>query len=156
GCRETLPHHVRLVAMVAAEAHRFDVIHFHLDYAHFPVVGRLPCPTVTTLHGRLHPPDEEALFEMHSEVPLESISDDRCRPITCANWTATVYHGSPLDLHSFRDVPGSCRAFLGRASPEKGLDKATEIARRVGMPLRVAPKIYPGERPYYEREIEPL
>src|SRR5262245_46583633 len=106
GCRETLPHHVRLVAMVAAEAHRFDVIHFHLDYVHFPVVGRLPCPTVTTLHGRLHPPDEEAFFETYSEVPLVSISDDQRRPIPRANWRATVYHGMPIDLHTFRDAPG--------------------------------------------------
>src|SRR4029077_7676586 len=52
ACRDPLPHHVRLVELVASEAHRFDIIHFHLDYVHFPTVGRLPCPTVTTLHGR--------------------------------------------------------------------------------------------------------
>ncbi|MDR3620455.1 MAG: glycosyltransferase family 4 protein [Paludisphaera borealis] len=156
GCLETLPHHVRLVEMVAAEAHRFDLIHFHIDYVHFPVVGRLPCPTVTTLHGRLHPPDQEGLFETCSEVPLVSISDDQRRPIPSANWQATVHHGLPLDLHTFRDAPGTYLAFLGRVSPEKGLDRAIEIARRAGMPLRVAARIYPEERPYYERVIEPL
>jgi glycosyltransferase involved in cell wall biosynthesis len=31
-----------------------------------------------------------------------------------------------------------------------------EIGRRAGLPLRVAARIYPEERPYYEREIEPL
>jgi glycosyltransferase involved in cell wall biosynthesis len=155
-CLETLPHHVRLVEMVAAEAHRFDVVHFHLDYVHFPVVGRLPCPTVTTLHGRLHPPDQEGLFEIYPDVPLVSISDDQRRPIPSADWRATVPHGLPLDLHTFRDASGSYLAFLGRVSPEKGLDNAIEIARRVGMPLRVAARIYPGERPYYERVIEPL
>jgi glycosyltransferase involved in cell wall biosynthesis len=156
GCRETLPHHVRLVEMVAGEAHRFDLIHFHLDYVHFPVVGRLPCPTVTTLHGRLHPPDEAAFFETYPEVPLVSISDDQRRPIPGANWRATVHHGMPLDVHTFREAPGSYLAFLGRVSPEKGLDKAIEIARRAGIPLRVAAKIYPEERPYYENQIEPL
>jgi glycosyltransferase involved in cell wall biosynthesis len=156
GCRDTLPHHVRLVELVAREADRFDVIHFHLDYVHFPAVGRLPCPTVTTLHGRLHPPDEEALFDAYSRVPLVSISDDQRRPIPRANWQATVHHGMPLDVHTFREGPGSYLAFLGRVSPEKGLDKAVEIARLAGMPLRVAAKIYPEERPYYERVIEPL
>jgi glycosyltransferase involved in cell wall biosynthesis len=62
----------------------------------------------------------------------------------------------PLDVHTFREGPGSYLAFLGRVSPEKGLDKAIEIARLAGMPLRVAAKIYPEERPYYERVIEPL
>lgn len=155
-CRDTMPHHVRLVELVAGEADRFDVIHFHLDHIHFPAVGRLPCPTVTTLHGRLHPPDEEALFDTFLRVPLVSISDAQRRPIPRANWQGTVYHGMPLDLHTFRDRPGSYLAFLGRISPEKGLDRAIEIARLAGMPLRVAAKIYPEERPYYEQVIEPL
>ncbi len=156
GCRETLPHHVRLVELVAREAHRFDVIHFHLDFVHFPVVGRLPCPTLTTLHGRLHPPDHRALFEAYPEVPLVSISDDQRRPIPGAHWRATVHHGLPLGLHTLREATGTYLAFLGRVSPEKGLDKAVEIARRAGLPLRVAARIYPEERAYFEREIEPL
>jgi glycosyltransferase involved in cell wall biosynthesis len=156
GCRDPLPHHVRLVELVAREADRFDVIHFHLDYVHFPAVGRLPCPTVTTLHGRLYPPDEEALFDAYPRVPLVSISDAQRRPIPRANWQATVYHGMPLDVHTIGAGSGSYLAFLGRVSPEKGLDKAVEIARLAGMPLRVAAKIYPEERPYYERVIEPL
>ncbi len=156
ACRETLPHHVRLVELVAREAHRFDLIHFHLDYVHFPTVKRLPCPTVTTLHGRLQPSDHEPLFETFPDVPLVSISHDQRRPIPWANWQATVYHGMPLDLHTFREGGGNYLAFLGRVSPEKGLDKAVEIARRCGMPLRVAAKIYPEEESYYENEIAPL
>jgi len=156
ACRDTLPHQVRLVELVARQADRFDVIHFHLDYVHFPAVSRLPCPTVTTLHGRLYPPDEEAFFDTYRDVPLVSISDAQRRPIPGANWQATVYHGMPLDVHTFREGPGSYLAFLGRVSPEKGLDKAIEIARLAGMPLRVAAKIYPEERPYYEQVIEPL
>jgi glycosyltransferase involved in cell wall biosynthesis len=155
-CRETLPHHVRQVERVAREAHRFDVIHFHLDYVHFPVVGRLPCPTVTTLHGRLHPPDHQAFFEVFPETPLVSISDDQRRPLPGANWRATVYHGLPRDLHTFREGPGRYLAFLGRMSPEKGVDTAVEIARRARMPLKVAAKIYADEVHYFEEVIEPL
>jgi glycosyltransferase involved in cell wall biosynthesis len=62
----------------------------------------------------------------------------------------------PADVHTFREAPGSYLAFLGRISPEKGLEDAVEVARRAAMPLRVAAKIYPEERPYYERVIEPL
>ncbi|MHC5538640.1 glycosyltransferase family 4 protein, partial [Singulisphaera rosea] len=155
-CRETLPHHVGLVEMVTREADQFDLIHFHLDYVHFPVVGRLPCPTVTTLHGRLSPFDQEAFFDAYPDVPIVSISDDQRRPIPRANWRATVHHGLPLDLHRPRKAPGTYLAFLGRVSPEKGLEKAIEISRQADLKLRVAAKIYPEERPYYEREIVPL
>ena len=155
-CRETLPHHVRLVELVARESHRFDLIHYHLDYVHFPVVGRLSCRTVTTLHGRLHPPDEEALFETYPEIPLVSISNDQRRPIPWANWQATVYHGLPLDVHTFREAKGDYLAFLGRVSPEKGLEKAVEIARRAGLTLASPPRSTRRSGCITSSEIVPL
>jgi glycosyltransferase involved in cell wall biosynthesis len=155
-CKETLPHHVRLMQLVFEDVSRFDVIHFHCDYLHFPLLRRCPCPSVTTLHGALHSPDLEPLFEEYAEVPLVSISDDQRRPLPKANWQATVYHGLPRDLHTFRERPDDYLVFLGRVSPEKRLDRAIEIARRAGRRLKVAAKIYPEERDYYKQQIEPL
>jgi glycosyltransferase involved in cell wall biosynthesis len=155
-CRETLPHHVRLMELVFADVSRFDVIHFHGDYLHFPLLRRCPWPSVTTLHGRLHVPDLQPLLDEYPEVPLVSISDDQRRPIPGANWQATVYHGLPRNLHAFREPVGEYLAFLGRISPEKRLDRAIEIARRTGMRLKVAAKIYPEDRDYFQRTIEPL
>ncbi len=156
SCRETLPHHIRLLERVFEDTSRFDVIHFHCDYLHFPLLRRNPCPSVTTLHGRLHEPDLLPLFNEYPEVPLVSISDDQRRPIPWASWQATVHHGLPRDLHTFRDRPGGYLAFLGRISPEKRLDRAVAIARAAGMRLKVAAKIYPEERGYFEQQIAPL
>jgi glycosyltransferase involved in cell wall biosynthesis len=155
-CRETLPHHVRLLELVFQDASRFDVIHFHCDYLHFPLLRRHPCPSVTTLHGRLHLPDLQPLFAEYAEVPLVSISHEQRRPIPWANWQATVYHGLPRDLHTFRERPGDYLVFLGRLSPEKRLDRAIEIAQQSGRKLKVAAKIYPEERDYFKQTIEPL
>jgi glycosyltransferase involved in cell wall biosynthesis len=96
------------------------------------------------------------LLEAFPAVPLVSISQDQRRGVVGANWQATVYHGLPQGLHTFRDVARPSLAFLGRLSPEKGIVPAVEIARRAGMTLRVAAKIYPEERPYYEQVVEPL
>jgi glycosyltransferase involved in cell wall biosynthesis len=41
-------------------------------------------------------------------------------------------------------------------SPEKGLDRAIAIARQAGMKLKIAAKIYPEERAYFEKTIAPL
>jgi glycosyltransferase involved in cell wall biosynthesis len=155
-CRETLPHHIRLLELVFQDVSRFDIIHFHCDYLHFPLLRRYQCPSVTTLHGRLHIPDLQPLFTEYAEVLLVSISDDQRRPMPRANWQATVYHGLPRDLHTFQEQPGDYLAFLGRLSPEKRLDRAIEIARRTGRQLKVAAKIYPEERDYYTQVIEPL
>jgi glycosyltransferase involved in cell wall biosynthesis len=155
-CRETLPHHVRLMDLVFQDASRFDILHFHGDDLHFPLLRRHPCPSVTTLHGRLHAPDLQPLLAEFAEVPLVSISHDQRRPIPWANWQATVYHGLPRDLHTLREWPGDYLVFLGRLSPEKRLDRAIAIAQQSGRKLKVAAKIYPEERDYFNQTIKPL
>jgi glycosyltransferase involved in cell wall biosynthesis len=155
-CRETLPHHIRLMELVSRMSPASTLSTSTVTILHFPLLRRCPCPSVTTLHGRLHAPDLKALFAEYSEAPLVSISYDQCRPIPGANWQGTVYHGLPRNLHTFRERPGEYLAFLGRISPEKRLDRAVEIARRTGKKLKVAAKIYPEERDYYKLTIEPL
>jgi glycosyltransferase involved in cell wall biosynthesis len=155
-CRETLPHHVRMMELVFREVSRFDVIHFHCDYVHFPLVRRYPSATVTTLHGLLHQHDLRGLLEEYVDVPLVSISNSQRSTIPSANWQGTVYHGLPENLHTFRQQPGKYFAFLGRISPEKGVERAIEVARRTGIPLKIAAKIYDEDRNYYETVIQPL
>jgi glycosyltransferase involved in cell wall biosynthesis len=156
GCRDQLAHHIVMLEHVFQSADEFDVIHFHCDYLHFPLSRRHRVPHVTTLHGRLDLPDLQPLYRLFADQPVISISDSQRRPLPGADWQGTVYHGLPLDLHTFRDRPGQYLAFLGRVSPEKRVDRAIEIARRAGLPLRVAAKVDPADRKYYEEEIRPL
>jgi glycosyltransferase involved in cell wall biosynthesis len=154
--RETLPHHVRLMELVFSDVSRFDVIHFHSDYLHFPLVRRHKCPSVTTLHGLVHPHDLRALFEEYRDVPLVSISNDQRSPLPAANWVATVHHGLPRDSFAFHGDRGAYLVYLGRMSPEKRVDRAIEVARRSGVPLKIAAKIYPEERQYFSETLAPL
>jgi glycosyltransferase involved in cell wall biosynthesis len=89
-------------------------------------------------------------------VPLISISNAQRAPIISANWQATIYHGLPKDLFRFYPDRGDYLAFLGRISPEKGADRAIEIAKRVGMPLKIAAKVDRTDRRYFKRIVEPL
>jgi len=139
-----------------ASSNEFDIIHSHLDFIGFPVARRCPTPAITTMHGRLDLPELVPVFREYSEMPLVSISNSQRRPLPWSNWQATVYHGLPNDLYTFHPLPGKYLAFLGRISPEKRPDHAIEIAKRVGMPLRIAAKVDPADRNYFEAEIEPL
>ena len=154
--RETLPQHVRMLEMVFRDPRRFDIIHFHCDYIHFPLIRRLPCANVTTLHGQIHLHDVETLFREYHDLPLVSISNAQRRPLPEANWQGTVYHGLPRSLHTFQPQAADYVAFLGRISPEKRLDRAIEIARRAGVPLKVAAKIYDEDQAYFQSTIAPL
>ena len=89
-------------------------------------------------------------------MPVISISNVQREPLPWANWQATVYHGLPADLYRFRAQPGRYFAFLGRISPEKRVDRAIEIAKRVQIPLKIAAKVDRVDRKYFKRVIEPL
>jgi len=156
NCVDPLTHHVLMLEKVFSLAENFDVIHFHTDYLHFPLSRREQIPCVTTLHGRLDLPDLVPLYKEFCEMPLVSISDAQRKPLAWANWLATIHHGMPATSLLFSESGGDYLAFLGRISPEKGLDRAIEIAIRSGMKLKVAAKIDRVDRSYFEREIEPL
>ena len=155
-CRETLPHHVHMMELVFRDVSRFDIIHFHCDYIHLPLVRHFACPTVTTLHGFVHGHDLRELLADYIDAPFVSISNAQRAEIPGANWQGTVYHGLPETLHAFRAQPDEYFAFLGRISPEKGLERAVEVARRTGIPLKVAAKIYDEDRSYFQEVIQPL
>lgn len=156
ACVDPLAHQILMLEMVFREAEFFDVVHFHTDYLHFPLSRRFPIRQVTTLHGRLDLPDLAPLYREFGDMPVVSISDGQRRPLPWANWLGTVYHGLPEDLYPFQPKHGEYLAFLGRISPEKRADRAIEIARQVGMPIRVAAKVDPVDREYFEKVIRPL
>src|SRR5262245_55816895 len=141
---------------VAQRAHEFDVIHFHISHFHLPVVRRLSVAHVTTMHGRLDIPELVPLFTEFQDVPLVSISDAQRGPLPEAGWIGTIHHGVPLHLLPFAPGPGKYLAFLGRIAREKRVDRAIAIATACGQPLRIAAKVDPADRDYFEHEIRPL
>jgi len=155
-CTDQLAHHFVMLEEVMQRAEQFDIIHFHIDYMHFPLSKLAALPQVTTLHGRLDSPDLAPLYRKYKSMPLISISLNQRKPLPWAHWIGNVYHGLPKDLLPFANGGGKYLAFLGRISPEKRVDRAIEIARRAGMPLKIAAKVDPADRVYYEREIKPL
>src|SRR5215475_5420738 len=155
-CVDQLAHHIVLLEQVFQQASAFDLVHFHLDYLHFPLSVRQPIPTVTTLHGRLDLPDLVPLYQMFPSMPVVSISDAQRAPLPWVNWLGTVYHGLPKDLYTFREIPGTYLAFLGRISPEKGVEQAIAIAQQAGMPLKIAAKVDRADRAYFQKVVRPL
>ena len=154
--KSDLAAHMTMLSEVLRRADDFDVIHFHTDMIHFPFFSRLADKTVTPLHGRLDLKDLPDVYERWPEFGLVSISDDQRRPLPLANWKATVHHGMPADLYRFAPRSQGYLAFLGRISPEKGPDRAIEIATKLGKPLKMAAKIDVQDRPYWDTVIRPM
>jgi glycosyltransferase involved in cell wall biosynthesis len=155
--KEALPYVILQLEQVRQQADRFDLLHFHLDFLHFPIFRPIAGKTLTTLHGRLDLPDCHAVYREFREMPLVSISDYQRLPMPPVNWIGTVYHGLPHDVCPFNPNPkGDYFAFLGRISPEKRPDRAIEIARRAGVRLKIAAKVDKADEAYFREHIEPL
>ena len=156
ACQDSLAAHIVMLENVCAQQHRFDLIHYHIDYLHFPLSRRGSTPQVTTLHGRLDLPELQQVYNEFREMPVVSISDAQRAPLPQANWLGTVHHGVPSALYPYSPRGNGYLAFLGRVSPEKRLDRAIEIATRCGRALKVAAKVDRVDREYFEAHIKPL
>jgi glycosyltransferase involved in cell wall biosynthesis len=148
--------HMMMLERVYRRAADFDFLHFHLDYYPFSLFSRQSIPFVTTLHGRLDLPEHQPVFDTFSSVPVISISNAQRRPLPQARWVRTVHHGLPEGLLTPQPVRPSYFAFLGRIAPEKGVDRAIEIAEHCGVPLKIAAKVDRVDQEYFDTDIRPL
>jgi glycosyltransferase involved in cell wall biosynthesis len=145
-----------VMADVRAAADEYDIIHFHLGWFEFAPFTPADTACLTTLHGRLNIPEVQQRLRAYRSFPLVSISDAQRLPVPEANWLGTIYHGIP-DPGAWRFGPGGDYvAFLGRISPEKRPDLAIEIAVAAGVPIKLAAKVDPVDRAYFDDVIRPL
>ena len=151
------PYHVMLLDQLARRLDEFDILHFHIDYLHYPMMRPYAERTLTTLHGRLDIPDLVPFYSAFSDFPLVSISQAQRRPLPPVNWVGTVLHGLPQNLLPYRESTGDgYLAFLGRISPEKGPNTAIEIAAKTGARLKIAAKVDSADRLYWDQVIGPM
>jgi glycosyltransferase involved in cell wall biosynthesis len=130
-----IPAHLAMLAEIRKRAKNFDILHFHLDCFHLPLFTDIVGRTLTTVHGRQDVNDLRDLHLHYPNFPLVSISQSQRQPLPHLRWIKTIHHGYPKSQYVFSPAAkGGYLAFLGRIAPEKGVDRAIEIARRAGLP----------------------
>jgi glycosyltransferase involved in cell wall biosynthesis len=67
----------------------------------------------------------------------------------------TIHHGIDLKLYELQTKKQQYLSFLGRIAPVKGVHNAIEIARRSGIPLKIAGEVQPMYREYFESRVKP-
>ena len=130
---------VRLAAFARAYAiAAVDVMHNHAEWAAYPFARPASFPTVSTIHSRTDTAESAFVYDEFREQAIVSVTEAQRKPLPKASWVATVRHGMPADLYRPRYERGSYLAFVGRLAPEKGVHVAIEVARRTGIPLKIA------------------
>jgi len=156
GIHNSTPYNIIMLDRVAGLMDQFDVLHFHIDFFHYPLFRGMAHKTLTTLHGRQDLPELPALYRAFPHMPLVSISNHQREPVPPVNWMGTVYHGLPETLLQEGRGEGRYLAFLGRICADKGPLEAIEIARRAGMTLKMAAKVDPADQQYFDEQVKPV
>jgi glycosyltransferase involved in cell wall biosynthesis len=153
--QDPFAYHVLELGTVLAEADDYDVIHAHVDFRALPFSRFTRTPIISTNHNRLDSPEAIALSQAYPDSYLTSLSDSHRLPLPWANFVATVHNSVPVEHFTFSSQSGDYLAFLGRMSPEKGPAEAIAVAKRAGIPLKIAAKINDFERDYFENVLRP-
>jgi len=140
------------ISEVFERAGEFDLIHNHFDFLPLSYSGLVRTPVLTTIHG----------FSSERILPVYRKYNRRTYYVSISNadrhpdldYVATVYHGIDLESFTLRTEPGDYLLFFGRMHPDKGAREAIEVARRSGMPLKMAGIIQ--DRAYFEQEVAPF
>lgn len=149
---------IKAILMLEEMQNQFDIIHNHMGYAALPALRSFKCPTVTTNHNPVYEYCAP-IYLACKQLPFISISDAyrRLNYPNDLNYIATVYNG--INLDDFKITSEKERKhllFLGRLCADKGTAEAIQIAKKVGLPIKLAGKVDDNDKEYFEKEIRPL
>lgn len=135
----------------------FDLVHDHT------VVGPLYAqllrgpPVITTSHGPFRSGLEPLYRAVSERVPVIAISRSQAATARGVRLAGVIHHGVEPDAFPVGSGAGGYALFLGRMSPDKGVDTAVRVARAAGVPLRIAARMSgPGEWEYFSERVRPL
>jgi glycosyltransferase involved in cell wall biosynthesis len=148
-------------ALAAYErADAFDVVNDHSSMLAAALGGLVSTPVVHTVHGPLDAASEaiyRGITALAPEVGLVSVSLNQRKPAPDLPWVANCPNALDLDAYPFHAERGEYLLYLGRLSPDKGADRAIEVARGAGIPIKLAGKKRERlEQEYFETRVRPL
>ena len=145
----------RLAAELLADLH-VDVVLNH-SWRLIDHLDRPPCPVLTTVHYPLDRDPYRSIFLARSHASYVSISWSQQRAIEGSlRFAGNVYNGIDLEALPFSARANGYLAFLGRVSPEKGLDLAIRAARKLALPIVVAAKLDRVYQGWFDAVIAPV
>jgi glycosyltransferase involved in cell wall biosynthesis len=146
---KALSHAAWAVKDAAGEA---DVIHVNsapsLSFSTF-----VDKPFVYTVHHAY----DQSLVDYYQTLPdvfYVTISDFQRFELPMPHMR-TIHHGIDFSPYQLRADKQPYLAFLGRIAPPKGTHLAIEIAKKSGIPLKIAGEIQPVYQDYWEEMVKP-
>lgn len=137
---------------IADAARDCDILHLN-NAAGIASSRFLNVPFVYTVHH----PHESGLSDFYAyypDVQYVTISDSQ-RSMESMLGMRTIHHGIRTEDYPLQSRKAQYLSFLGRLAPVKGPHLAIEVAKKTGIPLKIAGEVQPMFRGYFESEVKP-
>jgi glycosyltransferase involved in cell wall biosynthesis len=135
-----------------------DIVHNYGRYDYLHWLLSTDVPLVHSFMNIIGPGDLAFFTRRQRGLALVSPSDNHRRDVPASPQWKTVYPSIEIERISFHARPrGDYLAFLGRLTANKGAKEAIAVARRAGLPLKIAGNVSRefGGVEYFEREVRP-
>lgn len=105
----------------------------------------------------IHHPHQDVLSSFYSHYPqVHFVCISRSQQaLEALPSLRTIHHGVDMKSYRLQEKKEPYLAFLGRIAPLKGTHAAIEVAKRTGVPLKIAGEVQPQYRDYFETQIKP-
>jgi len=154
---DPMPAMLKMLSAMRKKLEGFDILHFHTDLIRYPIFREVTGRAITTVHMPPNCPVYGPRFESCPNTPVVAISGDQRSVAPAMNWVGTVHHGFPLDLFAPMRAPlGGYLAFLSRLEHDKRPDRAIDIAKRAGIPIKLAGKVGQSDQAYFDCCVKPM
>lgn len=144
---------------------KIDIIHNNCQYEAMYFCDLQDIPFVHTLHGafykKLKSPSGVNFLKRKTLLrfknhPFISISNNQRNGIPELNYIKTIYNSININQFTKGEGKGNYLVYLGRITPNKGVDTAIKVAKKLKMKLKIAFYVDPGDENYFKKEILPL
>lgn len=143
-------------AYIFERAEEFDLIHNHYNCYPLTYSRLIQTPVLTTINGLCSSsPGEIDIYRRYNHTYYVSISNADRRAAPGLNYIANIYHGIAIENFKFVETSGEYLVYLGRISPQKGVDLAIKLAKKVGMKIFLAGLLDPSDKSYFEDKVKP-
>jgi glycosyltransferase involved in cell wall biosynthesis len=147
-------HETAHILFALSQAHEFDIIHDHTKTTGTLASRFCPTPCVTTIHNDFTPERRQVYgsFRDHAYVAISRAHAERMPEL---GFRAVVYNGLDMSKSIYRETKEDYLLFLGRLDADKGAHTAARLAEALDLPLIMAGRLAPADRPFFEAQVAP-
>lgn len=149
-------HEYQNIAEAFKRAKDFDIIHCAVEQKSVIFADLVKTPSIHSIRYGEFFEQERDLLKRYKYLNYVGNSRFLKKLLPFLNWQGIIYNGLNYNDFIQKEKPGNYLLFLARLSPQKGVDTAIKLAKKLKMKLILAGKVSDADRDFLDKEVYPF